>query len=104
MSRSYKKTPWYGDKKGKIKKRISNHTVRQHLKNNTDLTLSPNSYKKLYNSLDICDFYYIVTWEDHWKRAIEYYNWLCAMYPNAEHKEPNEEQEYIKWKKTYYTK
>ena len=62
MSRSYKKTPWAGDKKGKIKKRIANHYVRQHLKNHTDLTLGPSDYKKLYESWDICDFYGIVSW------------------------------------------
>ena len=65
MSRSYKKTPWCGDKQGKSKKRIANHTVRQYLRNHIDLTLPPNGYKKLYPSWEICDFCCIVTWEEH---------------------------------------
>lgn len=32
MSRSYKKTPWCGDHKGKSKKRIANHHVRNWFK------------------------------------------------------------------------
>ena len=71
MSRSYKKTPWCGDKKGKSKKRIANRTVRQYLKNH---------------------------------RAWERYYWRCSMFPNAEHKEPNKEEEYIQWRKYYYYK
>lgn len=104
MSRSYKKTPWCGDKKGKSKKRIANHTVRQYLKNHMDLTLPPNGYKKLYESWEICDFCCIVTWEEHWKSAWERYYWNCSMFPNAEHKEPNKEEEYIQWRKYYYYK
>lgn len=104
MSRSYKKTPWCGDKKGKAKKRIANHTVRRHLKNNMDLMLSPGDYKKLYESWDICDFYGIVSWEEHWNRAWERYYWRCSMFPNKEHPVPNKEKEYIQWRKWYCNK
>ena len=104
MSRSYKKTPWCGDKKGKSKKRVANRTVRQYLKNHMDLTLPPNGYKKLYPSWEICDFCCIVTWEEHWKSVQERYYWNCSMFPNAEHKEPDEKEEYIQWRKYYYYK
>ena len=104
MSRSYKKTPWAGDKKGKTKKRIANHYVRQHLKNNMDLTLAPSDYKKLYESWDICDFYGIVSWEEYWKLSWERYYWCCSKFPNVEHNEPNEKEEYIRWRKYYYNK
>ena len=46
MSRSYKKTPWAGDKKGKIKKRIANQTVRSWLKQHPDVKLSKSDFKK----------------------------------------------------------
>ena len=69
-----------------------------------DLTLPPNGYKKLYPSWEICDFCCIVTWEEHWNRAWERYYWRCSMFPNAEHKEPNKEEEYIQWRKYYYYK
>ena len=49
MSRSYKKAPYYGDKKGKDKKRIANHAVRNYLKD-IDKTLSRGSFKKIFCS------------------------------------------------------
>ena len=50
MSRSYKKTPYCGDHKGKSKKRIANHKVRNWLKQNPEVALKGNAYKKIYES------------------------------------------------------
>ena len=46
MSRSYKKTPWCGDKKGTQKKRQAWKVVRQWLKDNPDIALKGGQYKK----------------------------------------------------------
>lgn len=54
MSRSYKKTPWCGDRKGK----------------------------------------------SEWRS----YRWICSMFPNREHKEPDNQECYRKWLKYYHSK
>ena len=46
MSKSYKKTPWCGDHKGKLKKRIANHHVRKWLKENPKWVKIINDVKK----------------------------------------------------------
>ena len=104
MSRSYKKTPWCGDRKGKNKKRIANHTVRQYLKNHMDLQLAPSDYKKLYSSWDICDYGWVFTWEQYWENEWRMYHWFCTMFPNQKRKEPNEKDCYRKWLKYYRNK
>lgn len=58
MSRSYKHTPYWGDKKSKDMKRFANHRVRQLLKN-PENSLSYNSYKKCFCSWNICEYYTI---------------------------------------------
>ena len=67
----YKKTPWCGDHKGKSKKRIANHHVRNWFKRNPDAILPPGAYKKIYCSWDICDYGWIHTWEDYWNDCQE---------------------------------
>ena len=104
MSRSYKKTPWCGDRKGKDKKRIANHVVRQWLKRNMDQTLAPSNYKKLYETWNICDYSWTLTWEQYWKSEWKSYRWICSMLPNCEHKEPNKKECYRKWLKYYHNK
>lgn len=101
MSRSYKKTPYCGDRKGKSKKRIANHKVRNWLKQNPDVLLKRNAYKKVYERWDICDYYTISTWEEYWASTIRI--WLkweqCRGYPY-----PNKKEEYRKWYKWYKMK
>ena len=46
MSRSYKRTLWCGDHKGKSKKRIANHHVRNWFKRNPDVILPQEPIKK----------------------------------------------------------
>ena len=104
MSRSYKKTPWCGDSKGKSKTRIANHIERQYLKNHMDLNLAPGDYKKLYETWDICDYGWTLTWEQYWKSEWRSYRWICSMFPNREHKEPDKQECYRKWLKYYHSK
>ena len=104
MSRSYKKTPWCGDRKGKDKKRIANHIVRQYLKNHMDLNLKPGDYKKLYETWDICDYGWTSTWEQYWASEWRSYHWMCSMFPHRDNKEPNKEECYRRWLKFYHRK
>lgn len=55
MSRSYKKTPYCGQRKNKDMKKYANHRVRRLLKN-PNTTLYGNDYRKLFETWDICDF------------------------------------------------
>ena len=64
MSRSYKHTPYCGDTKGKDKKRVANKKVRRFLKENPDFTsTSKKFFKKIYETYDICDYYFTTGWE-----------------------------------------
>ena len=56
MSRSYKKHPYCGDKKQN--KEIANRRVRRKLNSNYDLNFSNKSYKKVFDSYDICDWWF----------------------------------------------
>lgn len=97
MSRSYKKTPYCGDAKGKKKKRLANHKVRQYLKNNDDVVLRGGAYKRLYETWDICDYYWIVTWEK-WAGIKPHNNW------GYEEEEPDYEEEFRRWWRYYKMK
>ena len=49
MSRSYKHTPYCGDRKNKFMKRYANKRVRQRLKN-SDYLPTAAEYKKMFES------------------------------------------------------
>lgn len=101
MSRSYKKTPYCGDTKGKENKRLANHKVRQYLKNNEDVVLRGGAYKRLYDTWDICDYYWIANWEEYWLNCIESYNNWGYRYKKEK---PNYEKEFRRWWKYYKMK
>ena len=102
MSRSYKKTPWCGDSKGKSKKRIANHIVRQWLKRNLDQNMAPSDYKKLYETWDICDYGWITTWEEYWEHSVRLHEeWLRRGWKSEE---PDKKEEYRKWLRYYRNK
>lgn len=64
MSRSYKHTPYVGDKKGKFKKRLANKKVRNFLKNNKDFsTKNKKFFRKIFETYEICDFYWIMNFK-----------------------------------------
>ena len=101
MSRSYKKTPYCGDHKGKSKKRIANHKVRNWLKQNPEVALKGSAYKKIYERWDICDYYTVSTWEEYWIGEIRF--WLkWKQYKGYPY--PNKKEEYCKWYKWYKMK
>lgn len=104
MSRSYKKTPWSGDKKGKEKKRIANHKVRQKLKNNLELIVQQGEYKKLYETWDICDYGWIITFDEFMEIEWKNYCWLKINFPDRAIEEPDEKQCYRIWLKFYHNK
>ena len=107
MSRSYKKVPYCGDKKGKDKKRVANRHVRRQLNRHPDMNVNYGKYKKLYEQYDICDYYWFCTWEEYWEselRSYEYFknkkiyifttkknnftvifNWLCHLLQLQQH-------------------
>ena len=102
MSRSYKKTPWCGDHKGKQKKRIANKVVRMWLKEHPDVNLKPGQFKQIYCSWDICDYGWINTWEDYWASSLRLHaKWLQLGWPSEE---PDERAEYQKWLRHYRNK
>ena len=103
MSRSYKNTPWCGDRKGKDKKRMANKKVRSLLRN-LDYELQNSDYKKAYSQYDICDFYSITSWEEYWQLCLKRYEWEKQHFPKVKIKEPIEEEEYRKWYKWYKMK
>ena len=103
MSRSYKKTPWAGDKKGTEKKRIAWKAVRQYLKEHPDEVLIGNNYKKLYPSYDICDYGWMRTWEEYWSRCQQFYEERVSKgWENQT--PPNKDEEYRRWLKYYHSK
>lgn len=105
MSRSYKKVPYCGDKKGKQKKRAANHKVRSWLKQNPDFILKRNNYKKLYERYDICDYYWITSLQEYIDNEMKTYLYYSYMYPSR-FKEPlpNKKELYRKWYKYYKMK
>lgn len=74
MSRSYKHTPYCGDRKNRGFKKIANKKVRRSLKK-IDYILSPGGYRKLFESWEICDFYWIEwNFETFYKKEISRWN------------------------------
>lgn len=70
ISRSYKRTPYCGDSKSKFAKRQANRRVRRRLKNIED-RLNNKTYRKVYNSWNICDYYWIIpTFEQYYQEEI----------------------------------
>ena len=69
MSRSHKKSPWCGDKKGKRKKRASWKTVRKYLKRHPEDMCCGGRYRKVYESWNICDYGFLRPWS-HERKAV----------------------------------
>ena len=101
MSRSYKRVPWAGDTKGKIKKRIANHKVRNWLKEHPEEPLNGANYKKVYESWDICDYGSIMSWEEYWQDCIDYWEEYGKKRGEPF---PNKKDEYRNWRKWHKNK
>ena len=99
MSRSYKKASYCGDKKGKNKKRVANHTVRNYLKD-INKVLSKGGFKKVFCSYDICDYWWLQSWEEYWEDCLRGYK----EHPEWYKQPPNKKEEYRSWYKNYKMK
>ena len=103
ISRSYKKTPYCGDKKSKDFKRYANRVVRQHLKNSHD-KLNYKSYRKVYESWNICDFCAIAPdFETYCKQEIDRW-YMYSIYPWFNDPFPTREQLRKEYRKYYKSK
>jgi hypothetical protein len=98
MSRSYKKTPRAGDTKSKYSKRYANRQLRRK-KLNTDFQYS--SYKKSFESYNICDFEEVATsFNDYWNSILRrWYDWEYK-YESF----PDKDRAYKEWFKDYKRK
>ena len=103
MSRSFKKTPYAGDQKGKWKKRRANDKVRSYFKQNPETQIARGDYRKIQNPWDICDWCdKFETFEKCWEWEINFYNQFKDHYPHL--KEPNKKEVYREWYKIYKMK
>ena len=99
MSKSYKKSPWCGDKKGKWKKRRASKVVRRYLSRHLEDLYQGAQYKKIYCSRYICDYGFLYPWEEHW-------TYVQAENSHAHANEPkrSKEDEYRQWYQEYKAK
>lgn len=102
ISRSYKKTPYCGDKKSKDLKRYANRVIRQRLKNSDD-KLNYKSYRKAYESWNICDFYTIAPdFETYYKFMVD--QWHSRQANGWHEPYPTREQTRKEYRKYYKNK
>ena len=99
MSRSYKKRPWCCDNSNRKEMRVvANRIVRSKLKHDPNCIPSRGkSYRKLFESWDICDYKWTSTWEQYWKRELYYYYIWGG-------RKPDKKEAYRDWLKFYYRK
>ena len=97
MSRSYKRTPYCGDNKGKAKKRNANAKVRTKMKDLDFILANGNAYKKVYESYNICDFGWVTSWQEYWEICIRMWHRSGGEYPDKK-------QEYRYWLHHYRNK
>lgn len=77
---------------------LANRTVRSKLKQDPYcIPYRGKSYRKLFESWDICDCRWTCTWEEYWENELFY----CRKYGN---KEPNIKESYRDWLKFYRRK
>lgn len=88
MSRSYKKHPWFQLAGDKSWKKTFNRRIRRN--NLTDNIDDGNSYKKLNDSWDICDWRAYYSWDEFKKWELDYFK--------------NEKEAYAHWKKHFGSK
>jgi len=97
MSRSYKRTPYCGDNKGKAKKRSANAKVRTKMKDLDFILANGNAYKKVYESYNICDFGWVTSWQEYWDICIRHWHRYGGEYPDKK-------EEYRYWLHHYRNK
>lgn len=98
MSRSYKKTPYCGDRKHKYHKRMANKIYRNRIaRMELDEPISPGAYKRYFESWNICDYYSIFTLKEWLYIRKASRGWHG--YRRGEYNEAKEIQNWHKWYK-----
>lgn len=97
MSRSYKKTPYCGDNKGRGKKRTAMSKVRSKLKDPNYELPKGSAYKKIYETWNICDYGWVTSWKEYWNICIRFWHQYGGEYPDKK-------KEYRYWLKWYRNK
>ena len=107
MSRSYKHTPYAGDRKTKWAKRQANRKFRNYLRRyNIQDEFPFSAYKRIGESWNICDYYSIMTWKEHltWREkwlARGSKPWGMNLFEDGDF---NIDKEYQLWSKWYKRK
>lgn len=108
MSRSYKHTPYAGDRKTKWAKRQANRKVRRYLNkyNIQDESFTLSDFKKVSDSWNICDYYSITTWKEHLAYRKQMLNrgskpWGMILFEDGDF---DIKKEYQLWRKWYKRK
>lgn len=102
MSRSFKKTSYCGDNKGKKKKRLANDKVKSFFKKNQDIQISRGDFRKIQNPWDICDYCTkFESFESYWDFEVTFYETHKDRYNLSK---PNKKEAYRDWYKTYKMK
>ena len=102
MSRSFKKTSYCGDNKGKKKKRLANDKVKSFFKKNQDIQISRGDFRKIQNPWDICDWCTkFESFQDYWEWEVKWYEQNKDRYHLTK---PNKKELYRDWYKAYKMK
>ena len=102
MSRSYKKTPYRGDRKQREDKRTANRTFRSKMRRmGIEDEVAPAMYKRCYCSWIICDHYSITTLSEWLKRKNDAFA-FGFFHPKGENYD--EAADIRKWYKMYKRK
>jgi hypothetical protein len=96
MSRSYKKHPVCTDHHDKWRKKLANKLVRRQSE-----LYQNNSYKKLYDSWDICDYKFYTSFTEYWTICLRNWERFGKSYGLSQ---PNKQYEYRQWLKWYKSK
>ena len=93
MSRSYKHTPYSGER-DKFSKKQANRKVRRH---KMDLSLPKGGYKKVYCSWEICDYWDgFISADEYYATMVKYwYGWRHKYEPYPDYNEAK--NDYMKY-------
>ncbi len=96
MSRSYKHTPYCGDRKNKFMKRYANRIVRQ--KKLLDIYPQYAGYKRTMESWDICDYKTVgETFEQYYAREVHWWKEWGSKYIEPFPDRSDCKKQYDKW-------
>ncbi len=95
MSRSYRKQPVWKDRATRGGKTAANRRLRKKLKQNYELNLQNKSYRKIYDSWDICDYCSLI--DNDFEKYYRKYLIFCRGMNNP----PTRKEVYKQWIKWY---